>query len=356
MRLAVILLLGMGGGCHALLPLGHLADAAGVTDETSGVDLGSDVPLDGPSPVDFIHSEAGPVDAGPVDHADGAQGDAVPDGAQPDTGPDASVSPPLVLAAAGNSFYVFDTNGTSQQAAIPIPYGTASRPNSEDARDLVGLAGGKVAFYNGTFSPYLSVYDPGSTTKLWNHNTYQGWSTVANVSYGGLAAWGTYLYATDMAAGTTDTTAGIVRFVTGTWATGRHGNEGFIDVNVGLDNKVYALHFDKKKVVMFDPKTMAPLKTFTLPVQARALTVNAKGEIFAAAWSGYLYHIAGNYTVVNQLDTKENDLMDIDLGYGALVASNRFGKVVVTTEALSASSSFSVGVSKPTFIALVPAP
>src|SRR5437899_760617 len=64
------------------------------------------------------------------------------------------------------------------------------------ARDIVQDPGGKVYVYNGTFTPYLASYDPVSAG--WTQSTYAGWSTVSNISYGGLAQYQNFLYATDM--------------------------------------------------------------------------------------------------------------------------------------------------------------
>src|SRR5262249_4859030 len=72
------------------------------------------------------------------------------------------------------------TSGGTLVRSLAIPPGGPA----EDARDLVADSSGNILVYNGTFSPYLSTY---STSGSWSHQTFAGWSTVNNVSYGGIA-------------------------------------------------------------------------------------------------------------------------------------------------------------------------
>jgi len=105
------------------------------------------------------------------------------------------------LAPAGN--ILVSTNGPGLQQLLQeyTPGGTLVQAVEippagawEDARDLVADAAGNILVYNGTFDPYLSTYAAGA----WNHQTYSGWSTVNNVSYGGIGLFGNYAFVTDM--------------------------------------------------------------------------------------------------------------------------------------------------------------
>ena len=81
-----------------------------------------------------------------------------------------------------------------------------SVPSPSDARDVVVGTAGQAYVYNGTFTPSLSTLDPVAGT--WASTTLSGWSTVNNVSYGGVAAFGPYVFASDMnTAGSTDSPA-----------------------------------------------------------------------------------------------------------------------------------------------------
>src|SRR5215212_5665635 len=78
----------------------------------------------------------------------------------------------------------------SQTLKEYTPTGTLVRSvavgNGQDVRDLSVSADGDVNIYTGTFNPVtLRTYD--STTLTWSDRTLSGWSTVANVSYGGNA-------------------------------------------------------------------------------------------------------------------------------------------------------------------------
>src|SRR5947209_6130312 len=78
-------------------------------------------------------------------------------------------------------FKEFTPTGTLvRSVSVPPPPGSSG----DTARDLVQDPGGKVYVYNGTFTPALATYNP--TNSSWTQQNYTGWSTVNNVSYGGL--------------------------------------------------------------------------------------------------------------------------------------------------------------------------
>ena len=57
-----------------------------------------------------------------------------------------------------DSLRTYDANG-SLLDEIDIPYPTGDHPQTETVRDLVHMPDGNVAVYNGSFDPYLSIYD-----------------------------------------------------------------------------------------------------------------------------------------------------------------------------------------------------
>src|SRR6516165_2724916 len=125
----------------------------------------------------------------------------------------------------------------SQVRAVNIPPTPGS--NFDYARSLVEDPSGTVYVYNGTFTPYLAAYSP--ATNSWSQSTYTGWSTVSNVSYGGLAEFGNFLYASDMATAGAGAPNGVVRFNQADGSATRFGNVDFTQLSVGLDGKLYAL-------------------------------------------------------------------------------------------------------------------
>lgn len=89
--------------------------------------------------------------------------------------------------------YEFTPLGVMVQAT---PVAHPSSVISERARDVVLDANGNAAIYNGTFDPRLTTYDPVAET--FSNSVVPFWSTGNNVTFGGLAALGEFVYGTDM--------------------------------------------------------------------------------------------------------------------------------------------------------------
>src|SRR5947209_4781928 len=103
----------------------------------------------------------------------------------------------LLVTTAGNYPQQFfkeytPTGALVRSVTVPPPPGSGG----DTARDLVQDPAGKVYVYNGTFTPALATYNPGPAT--WSQQTYAGWNTVNNMSYGGLALTQNYVFASDM--------------------------------------------------------------------------------------------------------------------------------------------------------------
>lgn len=223
---------------------------------------------------------------------------------------------------------------------VPPPPGLSS----DTARDLVQDAGGKVYVYNGTFTPALATYNPG--TSAWTQQQYTGWSTVNNGSYGGVGLYQNYVFASDMTVGgdPVGQSNGIVRFdlTTGT-ATRFASGIDTIDVNVGLDGLVYSLAGQTVRV--YDPNTLALIRSVTLPYgnDYRGVTANAAGEIFTANWGNTVTRFTPAGALVSSVTlTGPGDgylfgnLTDIDVASdGTLAVGTRFGHVVQMTSALT---------------------
>jgi hypothetical protein len=170
--------------------------------------------------------------------------------------------------------------------AVNIPPTPGS--NFDYARGIVEDPNGTVYVYNGTFTPYLAAYNPANGS--WTQTTYPGWSTVSNVSYGGLAEFGNYIYATDMAtAGAMPN--GVVRFNLANGSANRFGNVDFTELSIGLDGKLYALSSATSTVYVYDPISTALLRTVALPsADYRGVAANANGDIFTVTWNNVVSH------------------------------------------------------------------
>src|SRR5262249_23465908 len=136
---------------------------------------------------------------------------------------------------------------------IPLTSGPTEIP---DARGISVDPSGKVNLFNGSFNPVLSTYS--FATQSWANQTTSGWSTIADITYGGAATFKNYVFVTDT------TTAnqplnGLIRFdnsggPTTHFATGHN----FTDVTLGLDGLLYGLTDDTpNQVFVYNPQTLA---------------------------------------------------------------------------------------------------
>lgn len=260
-----------------------------------------------------------------------------------------------ILISTEEVLYEYSPGGVFVQS-FAIPYATGPRPVTESARDIaVKLGETDVHVYNGTFTPYVSTLDSSAST--WSHETLAGFSTVANVSYGGVAVGGQYVFATDMATAGVGAPQGIIRFDSG-GATRFATGIAPIDLNVGLDGLLYALHNDQ--VYIFDPETMAQQQVINLDSTIgsgdyRAVAVNAADQMFVVTWTGTLYKTDSSGSTllsVNLVGTASGNLTDVDVSdSGMVVVGDSGGGVTITDESLTSPTSFTIG-SSTTFVAM----
>lgn len=213
---------------------------------------------------------------------------------------------------------------------------------TNDPRDVVVSPNGDIQLFDGTFSPRLATYHP--STGTWTYITTPGWSTVNNLSYGGIAAYGDYVYVTDMqTAYETPPYNGIVRFnmADGTVERFAEGHD-FIAMCLGLDGFIYAMGGQTgmgNDIYKYDPDTMAFLGTFRANVpDGRGVAVGANGDYYVADWGNSVVHYdsagnfirsvgAGNGAVDVSLDgqvVSGNMLMDLDLNYVGTVGDGNY--------------------------------
>jgi hypothetical protein len=224
----------------------------------------------------------------------------------------------------------------SGQLVRSVPLPNFSAGNFPEARDLVLDRMGKVQIFNGTDQPRLTQYDP--VTGDLSHQVFDGWNVSRNVTFGGLAAWRNFVFATDqLAAGdTSPSQAGIVRFDIEQGTATRFVNDGdFIDLAVGLDGLLYALGPGGppagQYIRVYQPQSMQLIRQIQLPTSmwdTRAITVDQNGQIYAVrARDPRVFHLspAGNIQrIYNTGIGAEADFSDIDLyenGTDLLVAN-----------------------------------
>ena len=157
------------------------------------------------------------------------------------------------------------------------------------ARDLTILDDGRIAIFNGVYSPSLSIYNPIHAT--WQHKSFEGWAIEYNDTYGGVAHFNSYVFVTDMAT-SGDGTSGIVRFNLESNSEEFFSGGEYIDVSLGLDNMLYAL--SGRQVDKYDPVTMELINSYTIS-EARAVAVDESSNLYTASWDGVIkkYDIEG---------------------------------------------------------------
>lgn len=143
-------------------------------------------------------------------------------------------------------------------------YPGSTVPVTESLRDFVVTPNGSLHLYAGTFDPYLQSYN-WQNPEQDNIQTHPGWSTVNNISYGGIDYYQDYIFVTDMkTGGVGDEENGIIRFSQTEEPAIRFAEgKNFIDLTVGLDNLIYGLE-SYGKVSVYDPETLELIRYFTL--------------------------------------------------------------------------------------------
>ena len=220
--------------------------------------------------------------------------------------------------------------------SIPIP--PAGTDPFDQAHDLAQDPSGNVYIYDGTFTPALAIYH--AATKTWSQETFPYWNTVANTTYGGLTYYQGFVYATDNEIGNDPPRAnGIVRFNIGNGTAARFFTDNdFINVNMGLDGKLYALRSGTIDVI--DPITMSLLGTVNLHSShdIRGVAVTAAGDIFTANLDNSISHFEGGagHAAGKDCYNTGHYTIDIDVASdGTVVVGTNNGLILQMTSAFT---------------------
>lgn len=212
-------------------------------------------------------------------------------------------------------------------------------------QDLAIDRDGRVNINN---SPTLEIYSPSTNTLT--TRTFDGWSTVGNTTYGGIAAFDRYVYAADM-----DTCCGdphgVVRFDLDGGATTRFAmTTSPLDLNVGLDGLLYTLSRGNgfngggSRVDVFNPISMAFIRGFDLPEEHRGIAVDVNGHIYTAQRDSVsrVNHFSPMGALIKQIaDPGVGGFADIDINRkGELVIASHGGRLLITTTALDSITPF----------------
>jgi len=231
----------------------------------------------------------------------------------------------------------FQLDGTEVQTIVPpLPPGSSDQWHP---RDIVVREEGRLHLYNGTFDPYLSTFDPGSNS--WSHTTDPSWSTINNVSYGGIARFGDRIFVTNMSTAGNPTSGVILFDLASATSTAFAGGLQAIDLTRGLDGKLWVL--TGLMAHAFDPTTLAPLGSVSMTAgssDVRAIAVDAQGHFYTAAWTGVLAHLSPGGALIDSVNLG-GSLMDIDLHPdGRLAVGSRLDGAWLTDTQLTAPTRF----------------
>ncbi|BCD97090.1 GEVED domain-containing protein [Marinagarivorans cellulosilyticus] len=247
-------------------------------------------------------------------------------------------SPTILISSAQNiSSFDLELNLLSN---IAIPANEQGAPS----RDIIEHPFLGTFVFNGVFKPELSQFLEGS----WNSYIEPGWSIVNNISYGGIAGFGNHIYAGDMRTAQNGEQKGIVRFdFINTQSQKRFfpDNE-YIDLTLGLDNKLYGLQSSRGTVDIINPITMVLENSLRVGTRTdyRAVTADQQGNLFYVTWSGLIGKTDSTGTSVNEISVGQS-LMDIDIHQNAgLLVSSRNGEVWLLNQQLDITQHLDTGI------------
>jgi hypothetical protein len=202
----------------------------------------------------------------------------------PDTRANIVIDPDNILVTYFQSIREYTRDGTLVQS-IPVPYPDEPRPGTEWLKDVAMLADGRMAVFNGTFSPYMSIFNPASNS--WSHSTVEGWRVGNNVGNSGMA----HVRDKQFSQTTRISSAfigdeGMVVFDADTGTGNRFEPRfGTRDVNIGADGKLYSIgarFVSQDSIYVYDPITLELERTLAHPNEfdPGAVAADADGNIY----------------------------------------------------------------------------
>lgn len=278
------------------------------------------------------------------------------------------ITPGNLLISSDNMLYEYTLAG-DLVSSFPTEY-PDGYPSTEYARDIAADASGNIYYYNGTFYPYMSIYE--SSSAIWHHFSYDGFSTVNNGSYGGIDIFNTTVFGTDMYTAQGGEAQGVVAFdiPSGQALRFASGIEP-IDLTIGMDGLLYVLSPggspEGTVIDIYDPVSLIQIDSIDLTAifgwtGHRSIAVESADSIFIADWDGEVHHInsAGDIvdTIVPTCTWSGREMtcsfIDIDLSEnGQIALGSRLGEIFITDTLFSSVTKFVVGGSS-AFVEFVP--
>lgn len=209
--------------------------------------------------------------------------------------------------------------------------------SNESAKDAVKLSDGTLVVYNGVFDPVLSVY----ANNAWSHLTFSGWSSVNNLTYGGIASNDRYVWVTDMETfgSPEDQDHGIIQFD----LDGKNPDFRFaediepIDLTLGKDGLLYALYPGGSPggrfIDVYNPNDATFVKTINLSdifghTAHRSIAVDSDSNVYIADLDGDVQMIDCNDNLVHSINVG-GTLFDIDIVDGHVLVGGVSGEIFI---------------------------
>jgi hypothetical protein len=249
-----------------------------------------------------------------------------------------------------------------QTFAVPTAPGGDTQP-----RDVAVDVNGNVQVYNGTFSPYLTTINPVTGAVIAN-TTLPGWSTVNNITYGGLGAFGNYVFATDMATAGAGAPNGIIRFNVNDYSALRfasgsaNGPGDYIQLAAGRNGLLYAQFPGTSpggnQLDVFDPATLAFQRRIDLGQDLRSIAVARDGHIFAVGFNdNRIFEFDDSGHLLRTVNPGVGGFTKIAIDDDGRIVASSGSTILLTDESLSSFSSFNPGTNGiTTFVAWVQPP
>ncbi len=254
------------------------------------------------------------------------------------------------LVSNGHSREVFEyTREGALVQTISVPYGPG-QDSSDFNRDMVLDSRGNLQVFNGTFHPTISTFDPYQET--WTHHEIPGLSTIGAISYGKLAVFSDYIFATDHATGT-DEDGGIFRLniIDGTWVRFalKDPNDEATDLTMGGDGLLYSLNHGRY-TESFNPVTLDLVAHTDLPDefvwgighQSISIAVDSSRNYYINQVHGPIYELSPSLDVIGEFSyTASSFGIDLDRAIdGQTMITQDDGRVCILDSAFKEINTF----------------
>jgi hypothetical protein len=221
---------------------------------------------------------------------------------------------------------------------IPFKYRDQDYPSTEFLRDIVVDQYGSLYAFNGTFNPFLTRYLPDSQT--FTHKAFPDWDILGSNYGGAIAAYGNFIFTLDQST-FNGPRSGIVRFDTANNTAMRFADgTDIVDVNVGLDGKLYALLFGPdadgpRAINVYDPISTQLIKQVSIPLSIYksdflAIAVDGNGRIFLGGRDGTVFRLDQAGLLEASKSTGYAWLTDMEIDEsGRLIIGQPDGRVIL---------------------------